>query len=142
MRKLTKEEIARIVQTDTGGAYRVAPRPVAADSDASPKAEACAPDPAALRRKYFGDVTTAGRPPADRRGGSFAAPAARASGLPARATTGTSSGTGTRDDGDEADDVIVEVVPTRARDEGDDSGATPKSVVISGKTRRIIGAQG
>jgi hypothetical protein len=139
MRKLTKEEIARIVKAETGGAYRVVQHPAAADEDASHKAEASAPDPDALRRKYFGDGWRTARPPAGGHGGSSAAPDARSGG----ATAGAAGRTGNGDEvGDEADDAIVDVVPTHARDDGDESGATPKAVVISGKTRRIIGAQG
>jgi hypothetical protein len=116
MAKLSEEEVQEIIQREAPGT-EVAPPP-RSGAAVEPAADAGTPDLEHLQRKY-GDAADA--------------PAAE------RADDGHDP-----DADDEDDDDDVEIVSVRPKEAADpwDRGATPKSVVISTKTKRIIGKQG
>jgi hypothetical protein len=113
MPKLPKDELERIVERDAPG-HMLAPTPEAQDERATrAEPEESSPDIAALREKYLGET---------------AAPEAEAP---------TDAG----DAGEEPDDEIVPVQRTDAADPFDHE-SRPKTIVVSGKDKKIIGSQG
>jgi len=115
MARLSKREVDKIVQRDLPG-YTFAGRARAGPRDersAEGASADVAPDIAKLRRKYLGESDTG---------------AEDAAGTPAGGQKNT-------------DDEIVVVQP-KSRNAPFDHPSRPKTVVISGKKRRIIGSQG
>lgn len=123
MANLSDEEKRAIIERDLPG-YRIVEgggtsKSIAPDAP-EVKPEGGTPDVAALRRKYFGEE------------------AADETGTPEAVGSGaTSKGLAPPDD----DDEIVPAEPTNKRDAWD-RGSRPKSVVISGSQKKIIGSQG
>jgi hypothetical protein len=115
MARISKRELEQIVKRDLPG-YKLLSRGGEADAAGSAAApDEVSPDIDALRRKYLGDEAApdaAGDAP-DR--GEDAAP--------------------------NTDDEIISVQPDKPGDPFD-QGARPKKVVVSGKSKRIIGSQG
>lgn len=127
MAKLSDAEKAEIIKRDMPGYKPVSEsaggsaKSIGADTSRLPS-EAATPDIAALRRKYFGDDA----------GGDEAV-----SGNPGNDEPKAAKNASSADD----DDEITAVEPEFKRDAWD-RGARPKSVVISGSKKRIIGSQG
>ena len=117
MAKMKKRELEEIVKRDMPGFEVVSREPVDAGEDARTAPAEAAPSIDQLRRKYLGDdaVEEAADSPPARRRGAKAAP--------------------------NTDDEIITVRPSGAADPFDHS-ARPKTVVVSGKDKRIIGSQG
>jgi hypothetical protein len=112
MAKLPKDELEKIIERDAPG-HALAPTPEGQDEPATrAEPEESSPDIAALREKYLGEA-----PPGD------AGEAA--------------DGGGT----EEADDEIVPVQRTDGADPFDHA-SRPKTVVVSGEDKKIIGSQG
>jgi hypothetical protein len=117
--EMSREEIEQIVEEQMPGWAVVSEESAAVDSapNISAEPEAHTPDIDALRRKYLGegaaDVT-----------GSLAS---------------DNTDLGASDEG--VEDAVIVVEP---KQEGDvwDHGPGPKTVIISGKEKKIIGAQG
>jgi hypothetical protein len=116
MARLPRRELEQIVKRDLPGYRLVSRGGEGGDSGSHAEPDEVAPDIDALRRKYLGDE---GEP--DRL-------ASAARGAPA-------------DYAEDDDDEIITVQADRPRDPLD-SGARPKKVVVSGKSKRIIGSQG
>jgi hypothetical protein len=121
MAKLKKDELEKVVRRDMPG-YRLARKPRTRPGVDSPRprpaASAGTPDLEALKRKY-----------APRKGANAAAAAAAARAVAARP--------GTVDD----DDEIIAVEPEAAPHPWD-RAARPKAVVVSARSKRIVGKQG
>jgi hypothetical protein len=117
MAKLSKEEIEEIVERDMPG-YKVVQHEEGTDERA-PEAgvDEVAPDIDTLREKYLGKTENPGH------------------------EADTSPTTDADDDEADADDAIVAVQPNETAD-AFDHAARPKSIVVSGKDRRVIGSQG
>jgi hypothetical protein len=114
--QLSRTEIEQILARDLQG-YRLVEPPADIEADLEPAArlppEADTPDLETLRRKFLGQAAAAPAPPISQE-------------LSAQP---------------DVEDAIVTVVPESA---GDPSftAAQPKTVVISGKEKRVIGTQG
>jgi hypothetical protein len=128
MAKLSKQEIEEIVQRDMPG-YKVVHHEEGTDEravEASP--DEVAPDIDTLREKYLGDsenTAAEGNNP----DGEGSEPA------PVETENHTDS------DEENTDDAIVAVQPEQTSDPFDHA-ARPKTIVVSGKDRRVIGSQG
>ena len=120
MAKMNKRELDDIVKRDMPGFDVVSREPAEAAADAASVPAEAAPSIDQLRRKYLGDdaaeeaADSPDSPPAKRRGAK---------------------------DEPNTDDEIVTVRPTGPADPFDHA-ARPKTVVVSGKEKRIIGSQG
>ena len=125
MAKLSKQEIEEIVERDMPG-YKVVQHetPDADERAAERNADQVAPDIDTLREKYLGESENS-------------AAESENPGHEADASPETAAD----DAGDNADDAIIAVQPKEAGDPFDHA-ARPKSVVVSGKDRRVIGSQG
>jgi hypothetical protein len=125
MAKLSKQEIEEIVERDMPG-YKVVQHetPDADERAAETNADEVAPDIDTLREKYLGESENS-------------AAESENPGHEADASPETAAD----DAGDNADDAIIAVQPKEAGDPFDHA-ARPKSVVVSGKDRRVIGSQG
>jgi len=130
MAKLSKQEIEEIVQRDMPG-YKVVQHEEGADEravEANP--DEVAPDIDTLREKYLGDsenTASEGSNP----GGEGNEP------TPVEADAENPPDS----DEDNTDDAIVAVQPEQISDPFDHA-SRPKTVVVSGKDRRVIGSQG
>jgi hypothetical protein len=114
MAPLSDSELEQIIGRDLPGYRVVSQRRVAEDTRAAPDADEVSPGIDALRAKYLGEDEQAA--------------------ASERSTRGVDGSEG-------ADDVIVAVEPTQTSDAfGHDS--RPKTVVVSGRHRRVIGSQG
>lgn len=114
MARIPKRELEQIVKRDLPG-YRLLSRGGEMDALGSqPEPDEIAPDIGALRRKYLG-------------GGD--------------AETADGETDAAEDAGPNTDDEIVVVQPDRPADPFDQQ-ARPKTVVVSGKSKRVIGSQG
>ena len=104
------------------------PRPDAADSGSRrQEAEEVSPDVDALRRKYFGRSNP---------GTSDASSSTEPEGAAAEPAAETDSA-----DDEDTEDQIVAVEPEAPADPWD-QGSRAKTVVVSGKDRKVIGTQG
>jgi hypothetical protein len=128
MAKLSKQEIEEIVERDMPG-YKVVQHetPDADERAAERNADQVAPDIDTLREKYLGENENS-------------AAESENPGHEANASPETEADD-TGDNADDADDAIIAVQPKEAGDPFDHA-ARPKSVVVSGKDRRVIGSQG
>lgn len=115
MAQLSKTALNKIVARDLPG-YEVMKRNSAADRAAHAAADEVAPDISKLRQKYLGK----------------SAPPNADSAKPAADSKGPAANT---------DDEIV-VVQRRNTDNPFDHPSRPKTVVVSGKSKRVIGSQG
>jgi hypothetical protein len=137
MAKLSREELEEIVERDLPG-YTLAPEEEGADQRATEaKPDVAAPEIGELREKYLGDNN------------EIDADATRGDADDARAETNgpdADSDEGGVDDADEpsAENTDDEIVTVRPKGPADpfDHAARPKTIVVSGKDRRIIGSQG
>jgi hypothetical protein len=115
--RLSRHELERIVARDLSG-YRLAEPPPSAAADIQPETmlppEDNTPDLETLHRKYRASQAAAARPPEV------------SADIDAEA---------------QVEDAIVTVVPETTADPSS-RAAGPKTVVISGKEKRVIGTQG
>lgn len=118
MTRMPKEELEKIIEQDAPGYTLATPSEGLDERAASPEPEETSPDIDELRRKYLGE------------------PEVEASGNPA-----PEDAPAVDDDGDEMEDQIVAVRPAEPIDPFDHA-ARPKTVVVSGKDKRIVGQQG
>jgi hypothetical protein len=124
MAKLSKQEIEEIVERDMPG-YKVVRHEEGVDErGAQAEPDEVAPNIETLREKYLGDAENIAEN--ENSGANDAAPEDEAD---------------ENDNADNADDAIVAVQP---KEPGDPFGhaSRPKTIVVSGKDRRIIGSQG
>jgi hypothetical protein len=127
MAKLSDEELQRIVEEQMPG-FTLARRVTAADAAPRAKPDAVSPDLASLKRKYPGAAADDTE--------------AAAAGDEIEDAADYYEAPGEEDaDADADEDAIVVVEPTAPRDPLD-PGAGPKTVVVSGAEKRIIGYQG
>jgi hypothetical protein len=121
MAKMNKRELEEIVKRDMPGFDVVSREPIDAGQDAPTAPAEAAPSIDQLRRKYLGDDAAdatdeaADSPPARRRG--------------AKAAPNT-------------DDEIITVRPSAGSADPFDHASRPKTVIVSGKEKRVIGSQG
>lgn len=116
MARLKREEIEEIVERDLPG-YKIVPE---SETEARPvraEPDEAGADIEALRRKYFGEEALASD------------------------SASVSDADEPEDSEENADDALIAVQPEKATDPYDHT-ARPKTVVVSGKDRRIIGSQG
>jgi hypothetical protein len=113
MSKLPREELERIIERDAPGHTLATPQEGQDERSTRAEPEESSPDIAQLRRKYLGEEAAAD------------------------AAEGADAGTG----GAEAEDEIVPVQRTDAADPWDHE-SRPKTIVVSGKDKKIIGSQG
>jgi hypothetical protein len=127
MAKLSKQEIEEIVERDMPG-YKVVRHEEGVDERAAQaEPDEVAPDIETLREKYLGDAEDIAAEN-ENSGANDAVPENEAAENP-------------NDNADNADDAIVAVQP---REPADPFGhaSRPKTIVVSGKDRRVIGSQG
>jgi hypothetical protein len=127
MAKLSKQEIEEIVERDMPG-YKVVPHEEGVDERAAQaEPDEVAPDIETLREKYLGDAENIAAEN-ENSGANDAAPENGADENP-------------NDNADNADDAIVAVQPKEPADPFGHA-SRPKTIVVSGKDRRVIGSQG
>jgi hypothetical protein len=124
MSKLPRDELERIIERDAPGHTLATAREGQDQRSTRAEPEESSPDIAALRSKYLGEPV------------SLAATADE--GAPAG---GAADGADAGDAGAEADDEIVPVQRIDAADPWDHE-SRPKTIVVSGKDKKIIGSQG
>jgi hypothetical protein len=122
MSKLPRDELESIIERDAPGHTLASPPEGQEARSTRAEPEESSPDIAALREKYLGE--SAARDTAEE-----GAPSAGAD----QPDTGVSA--------EEPDDEIVPVQRTDAADPWDHE-SRPKTIVVSGKDKRIIGSQG
>jgi hypothetical protein len=119
--KLSKQEIEEIVERDMPGYQVVQHEPETADrAIQETSADEVAPDIDTLREKYLGEDTDDN---------------------PGHETERSSAEPDGDSEEENTDDAIVAVQPKETGDPFDHA-ARPKSIVVSGKDRRVIGSQG
>ena len=124
MAKLSRDELERIIEHDAPG-HTLASAPESQEERSTrAEPEESSPNIAALREKYLGEPAPLA--PADELGAPTGDDAEEAD---------------AGDAGEEADDEIVPVQRTDAADPWDHE-SRPKTIVVSGKDKKIIGSQG
>ena len=124
MSKLPRDELERIIERDAPGHTLATTREGPDERSTRAKPDESSPDIASLREKYLGE--------------SASPESAANEGAPAG---GAAVGADAANAGDEADDEIVPVQRTDAADPWDHE-SRPKTIVVSGKDKKIIGSQG
>ena len=130
MAQLSHNELQEIIDQDLPG-YRVVERLTHAEDTPRPKADRSGPSISKLREKYLGARRTAGSRDDSENAESGDAPGA----------SDEPGGTESDDDPENAEDSIV-VVERAETSDPFDHRSRPKTVVVSGKDRRVIGSQG